>query len=367
MLELADPLLTALDGGRRLAVATVVAVDGSAPRALGTSMAVDDAGRVIGSISGGCVEGAVYDACRRVLASGAAEVCEFGFSDDDAFAVGLSCGGRLTVVVQEVGLAGERNHPSPAVVAELERARSGQAAGVALVLPGGAGGAGSGGGAGVSMVAAHDSGPEPTGNARRVASELRAGIRSGRSVRRDVECEGEVLQTVLLVSAPPPRMIVFGAVDFSIALSNAAQRLGYRVTVCDARPVFATAERFPGAEVVTQWPSDYLASTEVDDRTALCILTHDDKFDVPLIETALGLPVAYVGAMGSRQTHDRRVGKLRAAGVTEEALAVLHSPIGLDLGASSPEETAVSILAEIIATRTGATGRPLRSREGTIH
>lgn len=371
MLELAADLLTALDQGRRLAVATVIAVDGSAPRALGTSMAVDDAGRVIGSISGGCVEGAVYDACNRVLETGGSEICEFGFSDDDAFAVGLSCGGRLTVFVHELepwGLdatpAGQTaSAAADRVLDELRRARDGRDAGIAVLLrPSGA----------VLMTARHAFGsvrPEVPADplSARIADELAGAIHAGRTERRRVECAGELLEAVLLVSAPPPRLIVFGAVDFSVALSNAAQLLGYRVTVCDARPVFTTPERFPGADVVNRWPVDYLVSTAVDERTVICVLTHDDKFDVPLIEAALALPVAYVGAMGSRVTHDRRIAKLRERGLGDDELATLHSPIGLDLGASSPEETAVSILAEVLAVRHGGSGRPLRRTEGAIH
>ncbi len=376
MLELASALLGSLSSGRRVAVATVITVDGSAPRALGTSMAVDDQGRVIGSISGGCVEGAVYDACTRVLATGDAEICEFGFTDDDAFAVGLSCGGRLTVWVQELGLAGERNALADDLRAEFERALEGRAAGVALVrttpdalpilLAAGAPGSSS------SPSSAAPASPllSAAGSTRlheRVRDELGAAVHNGRSARRLIECDGETVDAVFLVSAPPPHLIVFGAVDFSAALSTAAALLGYRVTVCDARPVFATPERFPSAEVVNQWPTDYLAQTEVDERTVVCILTHDDKFDVPLIEAALALPVAYVGAMGSRATHDRRVAKLRERGIDESALASLHSPIGLDLGASSPEETAVSILAEVLAVRSGASGSSLRATEGAIH
>ena len=360
MLELASSVLASLAAGRRLAVATVIAVDGSAPRALGTSMAVDDAGRVIGSISGGCVEGAVYEACSRVLEAGTAEVCEFGFTDDDAFAVGLSCGGRVTVWVQELGLEGERNALPVDLRTELEHARDGRAAGIALVREMA--------GNPVTLFGAsaeHEHLPAPT--RARVREELRARIHAGRSVRRWIECDGETVEAVLLVSAPPARLLVFGAVDFSVALSNAAALLGYRVTVCDARPVFTTPDRFPGAEVVNQWPTDYLAATEVDERTVICILTHDDKFDVPLIEAALGLPVAYVGAMGSRATHERRVAKLRERGVDEAALASLHSPIGLDLGASSPEETAISILAEVLAVRNAGSGRPLGSTQGAIH
>ncbi len=350
MLELASALLDALAAGRRLAVATVIEVDGSAPRALGTSMAVDDLGRVMGSISGGCVEGAVYDACGDVLATGSTAVHTFGFTDDDAFAVGLSCGGRLTVVVRPLSTADDD------VLAELRLARDGRAAGLALVLPGGGA---------VEVLTA--SGAAPDARRQRIRSELVAAVHRGRSVRRPVDCDGDLVQTVLLVSAPPARMIVFGAVDFSIALSNAAALLGYRVTVCDARPVFATAERFPAAEVVNRWPTDYLAETELDERAVLCILTHDDKFDVPLIEAALALDVAYVGAMGSRATHERRLAALRSHGVSDEALTRLHSPIGLDLGASSPEETAVSILAEVIAARSRASGVPLRETRGAIH
>jgi xanthine dehydrogenase accessory factor len=356
VLELAGALLGAIDAGRRLAVATVIAVDGSAPRALGTSMAVDDEGRVIGSISGGCVEGSVYDACSRVLDTGESEVCDFGFSDDDAFAVGLSCGGRLRVHIREFAPKGARNAIDDALRAEFGRARDGEGAGVALVFAEPAG-------ADVLLVASHAG----AAGQERVIAELGAALRAGRSVTRRVECEGVLRETVLLVSATPPRLIVFGAVDFSAALSRAALLLGYRVTVCDARPVFASPERFPGAEVVTRWPTDYLAGTEVDERTVVCILTHDDKFDVPLIEAALQLPVAYVGAMGSRITHERRVRNLRERGVSDQALATLRSPIGLDLGASSPEETAVSILAEVLAVKTGASAQPLTGTSGAIH
>jgi xanthine dehydrogenase accessory factor len=389
MLELAAALLESLAAGRRLAVATVVAVDGSAPRALGTSMAVDDAGRVIGSISGGCVEGAVYEACGRVLETGEAEICAFGFSDADAFAVGLSCGGRITVVVHELAPAGMRNEVSTALLGELALAREGRAAGVALVLPEASedldeqgrrsadalrlmvahdtseGDAGALGPA-VLVPAVQAAGLVPAVRTA-VQTALRGALHRGRTERRKIECEGTVVEAVLVVAAAPPRMIVFGAVDFSVALSNAAALLGYRVTVCDARPVFATADRFPHADVINRWPTDYLAETEVDERTVVCILTHDDKFDVPLIEAALALPVAYVGAMGSRVTHDRRVAALRSRGFDDEALASLHSPIGLDLGGSTPEETAVSILAEMIAVRNGASGASLRVASGPIH
>jgi xanthine dehydrogenase accessory factor len=175
------------------------------------------------------------------------------------------------------------------------------------------------------------------------------------------------------VYAPKPRMLVFGAIDFAAAVARLGSFLGYRVTVCDARPIFATVSRFPHAdEVVVGWPHRYLseqaAAGAIDSRAVICVLTHDPKFDVPLLEVALRLPdVAYVGAMGSRRTHADLVKRLRAAGLTEEEMARLSSPIGLDLGARTPEETAVSIAAEIIALRWGGGGGRLAGMDGRIH
>lgn len=172
--------------------------------------------------------------------------------------------------------------------------------------------------------------------------------------------------------APRPRMLVFGAIDFAAAVAQQGSFLGYRVTVCDARGVFATPARFPTAdEVVVDWPHRYLAAQTqagaIDRRTVICVLTHDAKFDVPLLEVALRLDVGYVGAMGSRRTHEDRLARLREAGLTEAELERLASPIGLDLGARTPEETAVSIAAEIIARRWGGRGRPLSEVRGRIH
>src|SRR5918998_795695 len=184
---------------------------------------------------------------------------------------------------------------------------------------------------------------------------------------------GEGLEVFVEAFAPPPRMIVLGAIDFAAAVAQIGSFLGYRVTVCVARPVFATASRFPGAnEVVAEWPHRYLEAEaeagRVDNRTVICVLTHDPKFDVPVLQVALRLPdVGYIGAMGSRRTHEDRLERLRAAGVTEEELARMSSPIGLDLGARTPEETAVSIAAEIIAGRWGGTGERLAGTEGPIH
>lgn len=361
MLELAAALLECVEAGRSVAVVTVTHVLGSAPRALGSSMAVDTEGRAIGSISGGCVEAEAYALAQAVLGGSGSAAEHFGFDDEAAFTAGLSCGGQLRVFGQLV------DSGSTAVLAELRAARAGHSAALALVV--------SGPEALVGLVLTGATreqdvvGPQlDGGTVRRIQAEREARLVSGRSATVGIACQGVELEVAFVVHAEKPRLLIFGAVDFSAALCSAGALLGYRVTVCDARPVFATAERFPGAdEVVVEWPADYLAQTPVDARTVIAVLTHDEKFDVPLLETALSLPVAYVGAMGSRRTHDRRLGLLRAAGVPAEALARLHSPIGLDIGASTPEETAVSILAEVLAARTGTSGEPLAGRSGPIH
>ena len=374
MLEIAGPVLDALAQGHRVAVATVTRVLGSAPRTLGTSMAVTDTGAVIGSISGGCVEGDLYEAATEVLVDGRARINEYGVSDDDAFAAGLSCGGTIEVFLTELAPAGQRNAVSAAVLAQLSAAHAGRAAGLAVIV--------AGPGTGLVLAPTDDNAPGaglddraaagPAGldgdSLRRIRAELRARLAAGQTALGTVDCAGLEARVLFLVAAPPPRFLIFGAVDFAAALSAAASLLGYRVTVCDARAVFATPARFPTAdEVVVAWPSDYLAGTGTDARTVICVLTHDEKFDIPLLQAALRLDVAYVGAMGSRRTHDRRMHRLRGAGLTEDELDRLHSPIGLDLGASTPEETAVSILAEVLASRTGTSGTPLRGRSGPIH
>lgn len=328
MYEIAERLLAARAAGRRLAVATAISIQGSAPRTIGTSMAFDGEA-VIGSIAGGCVEGALVEVCAEVLADGVPQTVEYGVSDETAFSVGLTCGGQLRIHVEPL---------DDALAYELEH-RTRRAA-----VVGGLGGVG--------------------GRERRVAALVESSL-STRLTR--IDCEGEELEVFVEVAASPARLIVFGAMEFSVALAGAAAALGYRVTVCDPRPLFATSARFPVAEVVVAWPTVYLAGTEVDARTVICILSHDARFDAELIALALSLPVGYVGAMGSRTTHDRRVASLRERGVTDDALARLHSPIGLDIGASTPEETAISILAEVMASRTDTTALPLTVTTGAIH
>ncbi|MER5180991.1 XdhC/CoxI family protein [Streptomyces sp. NPDC002896] len=367
MLNIADTLHTWCREARPFALATVIQVSGSAPLPVGTALAADADGNVVGSVSGGCVEGAVYELCQQVLKSGEPPTrARFGYSDDDAFAIGLTCGGELDVLVQRIAPTDHRH-----LTAALNEVTSGRPAAVAQIIDGpeellgrmlSVTGDGS----------THDAtvGGEEWEGA--VAAQARALLRAGRSDRVEVGGDAttcpERLTILVHTHASRPRMLIFGAVDFAGALSEIGRFLGYRVTVCDARPVFATPARFPHAdEVVVDWPHRYLAATEVDARTAVGVLTHDAKFDIPLLRLALSLRVGYVGAMGSRRTHEHRLELLREADVPEEHLARLHSPIGLDLGARTPEETAISIAAEIVAHTHQGSGTPLIWSTGPIH
>lgn len=364
MLELAAEIGERLARGERFALATVTAVAGSAPRAPGASMIVDADGRVTGSISGGCVEGAVYELCERVLAGTGVERGRFGIDDESAFAVGLSCGGEIDVFVQTADA-------TRLAAAPFERARSGASSGLAVLV------AGPGQLLGRVVVPGsadilRDADLAASGvrglTAARIDAELDRRIRSGRSGLVRLDCEGDELAFFCESRLAPPRMLITGAVAFAEALSAAAALLGYRVTVCDPRPLFATPERFPAAhDVVAGWPVDLLSELDVDERTVVCVLGHDARSDIPFLAATLALPVAYVGALGSRRTHDERLRMLREAGVGDAELARLHSPIGLDLGAATPEETAVAILAEMIASRSGRDARPLSATTGPIH
>ncbi|GGQ15847.1 XdhC family protein [Streptomyces mutabilis] len=368
MLDIAEELDRWVEQGRDFAVATVVAVDGSAPRLPGAALAVDADGTAVGSVSGGCVEGAVYELCRQALQDGHTVLERFGYSDEDAFAVGLTCGGVVHILVTPV-----RAHDPdrPVLAAALSAAARGGAVAVARIVGGPAELTG-------RALVVHPDGSHQGGLGARpeldrtVAAEAGAFLEAGRTGtletgERGSRC-GAPLTLLVESSVPAPRMIVFGAIDFASALVRAGKFLGYHVTVCDARPVFATGTRFPDADgIVVEWPHEYLARTAVDARTVLCVLTHDPKFDVPLLRLALRLPVAYVGAMGSRRTHLDREARLREVGVSDLELARLRSPIGLDLGARTPEETALSIAAEIVATRRGGTGASLTGARTPIH
>ncbi|WP_030609659.1 XdhC family protein [Streptomyces fulvoviolaceus] len=367
MLNIADTLYDWCREARPFALATVIQVSGSAPLPVGTALAVDADGTVVGSISGGCVEGAVYELCQQVLTDGATPArARFGYSDDDAFAVGLTCGGEIDVLVQRVDPA-DRSHLTDVLDAIVQ----GRPVAVAQVVNGPEALLGRT----LTLLGDGSAYNGTLGSEREdraVATQARALLRAGRTARTEVGGDAntcpERLSVLVHTHAPRPRMLIFGATDFAASLSQAGSFLGYRVTVCDARPTFATPARFPYAdEVVVDWPHRYLADTEVDARTAVCVLTHDAKFDIPLLRLALDLPVGYIGAMGSRRTHDHRMEALREAGVHEDRLAHLRSPIGLDLGAHTPEETALSITAEIIAHANHGTGLPLTRSTGPIH
>ncbi len=372
MRDVLPELMRWWEAGETVGVATVVATFRSAPRPPGASMLVGPDDTAVGSVSGGCVEGAVYEQAQEVVAGGTPVLERYGVSDDDAFAVGLTCGGILDVWVERVS---RESFPElGALAADVE-------AGLPVAL---------------ATVIDH---PDPAWRGRRIVVRpeeepvagsigspradaavhddalglLASGTSATLSYGPDGERRGEGMRVFVWAFAPKPRMLVFGAIDFAAAVARVGSFLGYHVTVCDARPVFATTSRFPDAdEVVVDWPHRYLAAEQeagrIDQRTVLAVLTHDPKFDVPLLEVALRLPeVAYVGAMGSRRTHDDRLERLRAAGLTDAELDRLSSPIGLDLGARTPEETAISIAAEIIAGRWGGTGEPLAATEGRIH
>ncbi|GGY15625.1 XdhC family protein [Streptomyces djakartensis] len=368
MLDIAEELNRWVEQGRDFAVATVVAVGGSAPRGPGAALAVDAEGTAIGSVSGGCVEGAVHELCEQALRDGETVLERFGYSDDDAFAVGLTCGGVIDVLVTPVRAA---DPVRPVVASAIGAAARGEAAAVARIVSGPRELTGR------ALLVRPDGSREGGFGARpeldrTVAAEARALLDAGRTGTVEIGEQGSRCGAPLTVlvesSVPPPRMIVFGAVDFASALVRVGKFLGHHVTVCDARPVFATPARFPEAdEVVVEWPHRYLERTDVDARTVLCVLTHDAKFDVPLLKLALRLPVAYVGAMGSRRTHLDRAARLREAGLTEPELSRLRSPIGLDLGARTPEETALSIASEIVAERRGGSGVSLTGAHTPIH
>lgn len=359
--------------GRTVGLATVIATWRSAPRQPGAAMLLGPQGEAVGSVSGGCVEGAVYELAGEVVETGAPQLQRYGVSDDDALSVGLTCGGILDVLVESVS---PESFPELGELADLVDAGEPVALATVVEHPDPAV-------VGRRVLVRQDEADQPTaslGSARMdaaVVDDARGLLEAGRNATLeygpDGERRGEGMRVFVSSFAPAPRMIIFGAIDFAAAAARMGSFLGYRVTVCDARPVFATSTRFPDAdEVVVDWPHRYLEAEaeagRVDGRTVLAVLTHDPKFDVPLLEVALRLPeVGYIGAMGSRRTHDDRVARLREAGVSEDEIARLASPIGLDLGARTPEETAVSIAAEIISRRWGGKGAPLTRTAGPIH
>jgi xanthine dehydrogenase accessory factor len=296
-------------------------------------MAVSETGEVVGSVTGGCVEPAVYLHAEEVLAGGPARMSSYGIVDDEAFEVGLPCGGNVSIFVEPM---------DPAAVTEVASAVREERPVAYLTTVAG----------------------EPLGGPRVISSEGDA--------TDDVEAAARPLLTLgqsgvvevggreVFVSSfvPRPAMYVFGAIDFASSLATVGHFLGYRVTVCDPRAIFVTPERFPDAdELVTEWPNVFLERAPVDARTAICVLTHDSKFDVPALRAALATPARYIGAMGSRRTTERRAERLLEEGLTEDDLARIHAPIGLSIGSRTPEEVAIAIGAQIVAVANGANRR----------
>jgi xanthine dehydrogenase accessory factor len=320
--------------GDRIAMARVVATRRSAPRPVGSKLIVSETGELAGSVSGGCVESEVVEAANEVLSGGEARLLTFGISDDLALSVGLPCGGEIDVWIDE---------PDPELLAQLGDVARGERRAVFFVdLED----------ATERLVLDGDND---------VADEL---IRSGHS--KVVELHGRRLFAD--VFGPPPRLFVYGAVDTADTLCAAARAIGWRAIVADARGRFATAERLPNAdEIIVAWPEEALAQVAPDHTTAILVLTHDDKFDLPLLIGALASEAYYIGALGSRRNQERRRERLLEAGVAESDLERISGPAGLDIGAHTPAETAVSMLAEIMAVRAGRDGGRLRDSSGRIH
>src|SRR3954462_12089951 len=322
MREVLSELMGWWRAGRTVGVGTVVATFRSAPRPPGASMLVGPSGEAVGSVSGGCVEGAVYDLAQSVVAAGDPVLQRYGVSDDDAFAVGLTCGGILDVYVEKVDrdtfpelgeIADDVEAGRPVAVATVVEHPDPAWIGRRMVVRPGGDCSGSLGSARADAAVTDDA-----------LGLLASGHDQTLTYGPDGERRGEGMRVFVWAFAPAPRMLVFGAIDFAAAVARVGDFLGYHVTVCDARPVFATNTRFPHAdEVVVSWPHKYLKAEveagRVDRRTVICVLTHDPKFDVPVLEVALRLPeVAYIGAMGSPRTHEDRVERLLEAGVTED-------------------------------------------------
>lgn len=303
------------EAGEDIALCTVVETWGSSPRPLGSKMLATRSGKMAGSVSNGCIEGAVFEEAQKVLKSGRPKIAAFGVADDVAFEVGLACGGHIEVFIQPLAAAHRE------LIAMLNRD---EAATLRTDLVSG-------------------------------AAELVRGTASGvEGARR----EGDVFVEPF---RRPPHLVIIGAIHIAIPLHRLAKVMGYRVTVIDARAKFATAERFPEAdELVVAWPDEAMSRLTADNSTYVVILTHDPKFDLPALRSVLGKEAGYIGAIGSRKTNQKRFDALRAEGFSDEQLAKVHGPIGLDLGSRGAEETALGILAELTAVRFGGTGASKR-------
>ena len=292
-------------GDEKIALATVVATRGSAPRPVGSKLAISEHGELAGSVSGGCVENEVYETARGILGGAPAQLMSYGISDEQAWSVGLPCGGEIDVFVEQLPLAD--------------------------------------------------------------AAELAARVESGERFTRTTVLDESGAEFVEEFG-PPPLLLVFGAVDTAEALCKAAKQLGWRTVVADARAKFATFERIPSAdELIVEWPEAVLAQVPPDDQTAVVVLTHENRFDIPALIGALRSDAFYVGALGARRNQERRRARLLEEGLSENEIERIAGPTGLDIGAESPAETAISILGEILAVRAGREGGRLKTSKGRIH
>ncbi|MGB3098617.1 MAG: XdhC/CoxI family protein [Solirubrobacterales bacterium] len=349
--------------GRRVVGATLVERIGSAPLDPGAQMLIDDRGSIEGSVTGGCVEGALVDEAERVLSGGEARVVTYGVSDEEAAGVGLMCGGTVRVFVHEYGkdsldrldaVADARAAGAPVALATvIEGKRAG--ASMAILSDGVSGGLG--------VADLLDRNAE-----RDARGQLDEGVSRIRRYGTGGEVMGSELPVYIQAFSSQPRMVIFGAIDFSAEMANVAGDVGYKVTICDAREPFLQSPRFSrNAEVVVSWPDRYLEGEELGPRDVVLVFTHDPKFDEPALISALASGAGYVGALGSRRTQKQRVERLQHGGLDAAAIDRIHAPCGLDLGARTPSETAVSVLAEVIAFRTGRTGESLGETSGPIH
>ncbi|MBU2963239.1 XdhC family protein [Citreicella sp. C3M06] len=305
--------------GRRAALATVIETWGSAPRRVGAQLAISGRGEIEGSVSGGCVEGAVIVEALEALEDGAARELEFGVSDDDAFAVGLACGGTIRVLVEPIGSA-----LPEAILADLCAARAAR---------------------------------QPAAYVVDLATAARRLDTSGHETRFRMDRSGfeDGSRIFVAIHNPPLKLIVVGAVHIAQALVPMARLAGYAPAIVDPRETFGASSRFPGETVLNDWPDEAVEKLGLDGRTALVLLTHDPKLDDPALTLALASDCFYIGALGSTRTHAKRVARLHEAGFSEAQIARIHGPVGLDIGAAGPSEIAVSILAEMTRVlRTGA-------------
>jgi xanthine dehydrogenase accessory factor len=331
--------------GDRIALATVIATRKSAPRPVGSKLAISEQGEMAGSVSGGCVENEVYGQAREILEGAPPQLLSYGISDDEAFAVGLPCGGEIDVFVET---APEELLERLARVVENE-----ERAVLFTVVEGER--------LGAQLLATEDGERIGDGPDERFDEVLRG----GRNVLLELDSGEKVFAEVY---GPPPRLLVFGAVDTAEALCRAAKSLGWHTIVSDARGKFASAERLPSAdEIVVGWPDETIQRVQPDYQTAVVVLTHDDRWDVPALKGALETDAFYIGALGSRRNQARRRERLQEEGVEEASIDRIQGPSGLDIGADTPAETALSILAEILAVRAGREGGKLKDSKGRIH